>query len=316
MLQSKNGVFYAVFWLLINYLASTDSIDLKLVSSLRSLLYLNRLILICKLENNLAAKKMLLQHSLELDELGSASVFRGTASFLDAVSVSYLANNSVVFCAQDFDAEAFLSRSRKFGVKQPWVIVHKYDDEAAVARLGKFFNLNQQMFFFDLRTKQLSESYEIGGAAVSRNLGTLTLLNGNYAFSRDVKQGFLQRRSNLMGKRLKIVVDNQNPYLNLPQVRKVQTESSHTINTVIFRQDLDLSSKFTTPSGDEIIPLSHDEISGVFFEQTMVLSRELNFSTSYFRRVDRVWGTYISQGNVTGMVGSAYKVGIKNKLTP
>ena len=132
----------------------------------------------------------------------------------------------------------------------------------------------QRIYFYDVTTRVLFESYLINSLRIVNDIARIEQDSSGISRLKSLtKQGFLARRSNLQGEDLTVLVAQQKPFMDLSRLT--------------FKDD----ALVRTESGDELFPADESEISGMFQDVTNILKKQMNFTTSTFKRRDGVWGT-------------------------
>lgn len=199
--------------------------------------------------------------------------------FLANLGSELMAKSDAVICTEDEDLGGWLERNQAMEVRRTWLLVSSGNDLAAAFPAG----INQRIFSLDVRTGELSESYQLqlqANKLVRNTLGAFRRGTGanddDWRFSPATEDTFLARRSDLQGIALRVMVSVQSPFI-------IFDESEHLNN----------ANHFLTESNDKLAKMDDEEaIGGLFDELTDILVREMNWTASKFARVDRAWGAY------------------------
>lgn len=162
---------------------------------------------------------------------------------LGHVDKKLLVESNLIMCARTVGKDEIAAIMKEtFALDNPWVIVHRKDDEALLPSSG----INQQVYFYDEHTGSLYEKYTVNSVIVTRQLDIRHRLD-------DVHK----RRADMHGLNLNIAV---NPW-----------EETYGVN----RENADITA---LPSGDKFFRLSRSETFGMLEDFLTIMGKELNFT--------------------------------------
>ncbi len=173
----------------------------------------------------------------------------------------------------------FISANREQATSEPIFVFCVWDDlKLFASKMIKDFpiRIDQMVYFFNLKTGEMIEIYSINDVVVERSLW-------NQSDSATMIPDFVDRRGNFHGVHVKSLTE---PYFSSLYLRP----GSGT------RANLDPDSPMYEVT---------DYASGPSFEFTKLMSLELNFTYSLYRRKDRIYGTIVN-GTPSGIIRDLY----------
>ncbi len=216
---------------------------------------------------------------------------------LDADEVSGsqpdLTFNSFVSCyhkGENFsNAEQIAEGIQRLGRRKQWVVTCRNITRCSEISSHLRLDVDHRVLFLNTDSGDVTESFVVNGA-----LRENVLANINQAPSTklrlDVGATPNQRRSDLGGKELTVVTEDQAPN--------------------VFIKERAEPAKVTTPSGDVLEAVPKEDLGGAVVEVLRHLESDLNFTSTVFRRRDRTWGSQVREGGEirwTGMVATLHK---------
>ncbi len=152
---------------------------------------------------------------------------------------------------------------------------------------------DRRLFFFDHVSLVLSECYVVNMMFIRRELGKLIVDAEAPYFNLSTNEGFLKRRSDLQGLRLRILLEDQNPFVMFRSHQRPFEGICSTGDCSIVvdgrckplvGQECDFSANGT------YYVIEDNAVHGLFWDVFNVLRAELNFTSEVKRRLDGVWG--------------------------
>ena len=148
--------------------------------------------------------------------------------------------------------------------------------------------IDKKVYFIKESTKEVHESYIINNKVIQNKLGTFSALNHNFIWEENIKQDFLERRSNFHGLTL-------------------------TAMTEMTGNDMKLHKNYTEiaeffPNNDTYLVTGFTD--GIYNEIVTGLQNQLNFTIQFYKRKKVAWGFVYPQEDgtykATGMVGDLF----------
>lgn len=249
-------------------LETVFAVDWKLVSVAKQFLHLDNALVSCP-----QLKLSGLKHLLARESRTHFIVVKPTQ-----IREEHLSHNGLILCSDNATLVEDWVKTYSFHSKRhPWLIISR---ERIAHSADVKVEVDQQIFFFSEKLLQLEEAYTVNDVRVTRVIGRFLADPGeNPTIAQECRQLFLDRRSNLLGLNLRILIEKQPPH-------------------VYFNVDRDNSQ-------EELVNLdASSDPHGLFVDLLHILQRDLNFTTDVAVRTDRVYGVLDAQGNWTGMIGS------------
>ena len=148
--------------------------------------------------------------------------------------------------------------------------------------------INKKVYFIKESTKEVHETYIIINKVIQNKLGTFSALNHNFIWEENIKQDFLERRSNFHGLTL-------------------------TAMTEMTGNDMKLHKNYTEiaeffPNNDTYLVTGFTD--GIYNDIVTGLQNQLNFTIQFYKRKKVAWGFVYPQEDgtykATGMVGDLF----------
>lgn len=193
------------------------------------------------------------------------------------LDMTALEERGAVICLNDIPDKDAFDAKLKASSRRPWIVLIKAQKSLTIRP-----SINEQVYFFDLDSQELFESYWINGIEVKHVLAIFTDVQGLTWIDHRL---FLARRSNFQGLILKGLTERQPPFANF--IRHVDDDDME-----------------PDPDDEELISMAKVEQNGFFYDILDYLKQDLNFSVAIFRRKDRRWGNAVNDSDFDGMVGS------------
>ena len=191
---------------------------------------------------------------------GKAVKFVGSLEQAEAIPDLELID--ALICGDHFqteDVKRLMKKSRGIATKTTWIIISGTSSAITASPM----NIDQQVYFYDTDTGVIRESFVINTERVDNEVGRVSQTGEGLAVEW-MTEGFLERRSNLHGSVLSVMVSDQVPYI----------------------EGTSLGTNFTSmPSGALVSEVDEDALSGMFNDINKIFMREMNFtSKNYFRK--------------------------------
>ncbi len=171
-----------------------------------------------------------------------------------------------------------LVEENNLGTSQTVLIILLNQIPSVISYLGGV-RIDQEVFVINAKNKSVLDVYSINNSTVSSVVGTFdTVFNLKYSdpeWSRSVHK----RRQDFKGLHLKAMTEQQRPYL-------------------VFESNFKTEAKFSEK--DQTYDVT-DFVSGMYYEILMVMAKNLNFTVSFHKRKDGVWGGGVGN-KTTGMI--------------
>ena len=149
-------------------------------------------------------------------------------------------------------------------------------------------NIDQEIFFFEIQTMQLYESYSINKKDFRIVLGAISQKTKTFEWKENVNSNLIKRRSNFHGLILKGMAEFSGDYLNADP--KYRTEKNYFSNNKTY--------------------LVNGYIYGLFYDIFREIEDHLNFTTLLYKNEEEAWGYIYPQPNGTyrgtGVVGDVF----------
>ena len=247
--------------------------DRELMQDVSNYLRMHRLMFVCKFNSSFAREKI-----RQLSRSGRAVKI---AANIQNVQTRELLRSNMVVCSDNYPVEEtqyLLEKHPSAGVNFSWVIQGSQESVSHPWRV----KVNQRVYFLEPSSRELSESYLVNDQRVKRKLCQF----GTHGVEELASvPGFLRRRSDLMGQRLRVITDFQRPYMMHDQPINLNGDVQF------------------TKSGDKIVRIEEENTSGLIRQLLYhIMRKEMNFTTETFMRTDRNWGAKDTDGNWDGMV--------------
>ncbi len=189
--------------------------------------------------------------------------------------------SSHVFCScteQDLASVLKLIDNNNLGTNYPAIIFHSVEETANMTSIDSV-RIDQQVYFINTKSGDLTEAYSIMGNVIINRLGLFNVENMTFGPLKAWKNGFLRRRSNFHGYHIPAMTDNDTGRMNLRKDYKT-TSPYHESN-----QTYDVT----------------DATNGPYKTHFQKLAQELNFTFSLYRRKSGGWTGQLKNGTFTGM---------------
>lgn len=148
-------------------------------------------------------------------------------------------------------------------------------------------DLNKEIYFLNDDNQNLEEIYNHNGNTIRKQILHLVPRNKSHLLAQQLGKkasAFVKRRQNFQGVKLRVLFEDQNPYI--------------------------MFHNYSIPknlAGETMYCFDHfNESYGMFKEILDTLSTEMNFTYESCRRFDEQWGTWIN-GTTTGMIDNLQK---------
>ena len=176
------------------------------------------------------------------------------------------------------------TRSKVQAKSKVLVILEMAND---VKMIKSQIDIGQDIYFFNMSTKQLYETYSINGKQVTNYFGSSTWNESKYLDDKAYfKESFERRRNNFHGIEFKGMVDIYAP------------------NVVLPKDFAKIARYFSENETYDVTNL----VSGTYIDLLHLMENKLNFTTKLYLRKDKVWGVPKEFPNGTieypGMVGN------------
>ena len=195
---------------------------------------------------------------------------------------------TVVACVSNGDdVKAMLDivDSVNLGIGGPVVIVHNESLTMSSLFAQIRIRINQEVYFFNMKTFNLTEIYHIGGHTVQRELGHFQQRNsrfspyfqqrnmlGSYVFVSKSQKSLIKRRSDFMGQQLIGMTEHEGPSIYLePKFQETATFYA----------------------GNQTYDVTNQVRKGMYYELFLDLEKELNFTYRLFKRKDGIFGSVV-----------------------
>ena len=191
----------------------------------------------------------------------------------------------VFLCADDLGEVEFLdvfNSTNRFESSRNghvWIVIHSAQSSFVSQLISKDGNgaidlgIDQEVYFFDLDDLVLREFYAVNGVSMLNTVYRYQEVTGGGIAVREnqPRTSYLKRRQDLKGVVLRVVVEDQTPYIAFKEMKA--------------------PAKPANPDAPEVYSIDRfNATSGMFIDILALLGKELNFSTTLFRRYDEVWG--------------------------
>lgn len=190
----------------------------------------------------------------------------------------------VLLCADDMSEGDFLdifNATNRFESSRNghvWVVLHSAENVFVPDLISKTGNgidldIDQEVYFFNQGSLELKEFYRVNGIPMLNTVYRYKeLADGSVTIRENQpRTSYLKRRQDLEGVLLKVVVEDQTPYIDF--------------------KEYPVPPRPFDPDEPEVYPIDvFNATSGMFIDILHLLGKELNFSTTLFRRYDEVWG--------------------------
>ncbi|TRY78277.1 hypothetical protein TCAL_08764, partial [Tigriopus californicus] len=208
----------------------------------------------------------------------------------DPMAVLNNLQSSLVICAQEYNRTMFqnlFQRNNYFesSVHFPMLffvtssLIEYIQSDAESLKL----NLNKEIYFLNDANQNLEEIYTHNGHTVRTRILHMVPKDRGYLLTQQFDP-FVKRRQNFQGVELRVLFEDQNPYIMF---------HNYTIPPALPGQTMYCFDRFNASYG-------------MFKEILNALGTELNFTYKACRRFDEQWGTWIN-GTTTGMINSLQK---------
>ena len=148
--------------------------------------------------------------------------------------------------------------------------------------------INKKVYFIKESTKEVHETYIIINKVIQNKLGTFSALNHNFIWEENIKQDFLERRSNFHGLTLTAMTEMTG---NDMKLHKNYTEMAEFF-----------------PNNDTYLVTGFTD--GIYNDIVTGLQNQLNFTIQFYKRKKVAWGFVYPQEDgtykATGMVGDLF----------
>ena len=149
-------------------------------------------------------------------------------------------------------------------------------------------NIDQEIYFFEIQTMQLYESYSVNNKDFRIMLGAIAQKTKTFEWKENVNSNFVKRRSNFHGLILRGMAEFSGDYLNADPIYR--TENNYFANNKTY--------------------LVNGYIYGLFYDIFREIEDHLNFTTLLYKNEEEVWGYVYPQPNGTylgtGIVGDVF----------
>ena len=166
-----------------------------------------------------------------------------------------LAESNVIICASTIGVDS-LAALNNISMRQSWIIVHSAEQEAFLAPS----RIDQQLYFYNNDTDTLSEKYSVNSVLVERQLEV-----------KQPRENVVERRSDLQGTTLKLVVAHWPPLFGVGRKDEIQT----------------------LPSQDEYHVLCPGDTYGWLKDLLVIMAKDLNFTFRLVRGPTKKWHSKI-----------------------
>ena len=145
--------------------------------------------------------------------------------------------------------------------------------------------IDQKIFVIKIPSLEVFETYVINENQIKRKLGRISRNSSKLIWDPTIEKSFIKRRSNFLGKQLKVMTEEYKPTVTL--------DPNYKRKALYFPQNQTY--------------LVNGFISGIHHDILTSLQNQLNFTTNIYKRKDGVWGFVQKHPNETytasGMVG-------------
>ena len=184
--------------ILFYFLPPTPCLDLSLLHSLSRHFSLSQISILCSV------------HPKEARTINASPL--GAVKLLTEVAELDKSRGGAVICADEVplgDLQQCFRDASYIATKSPWLFLSENATTMASLMQALELNIDQRVFFVDLGTGSVHESYEVNNVSVSRQIASVSI-NDSYEVKVSHGMGnFLQRRSDFMGRIFKVVLDQQ-----------------------------------------------------------------------------------------------------------
>ena len=148
--------------------------------------------------------------------------------------------------------------------------------------------IDQRIYFYKMETKDLFESYQMNNIHVKQKLGHVEKITNSFTWDQEINPNFIKRRSNFHGLILKGMTEFEGTLMN--------ARKSYLQNAPYFPNNQTYQ--------------VNNYIYGVYQDILTILEKQLNFSTTLYKRKKTAWGSIYPQKNgsyiATGIVGDVF----------
>ncbi len=183
-----------------------------------------------------------------------------------------------------------------FGIGSHWYLIGSSKQIQRTKKQMPKTNINQNIYFVNLNTGSLTETYYLGDVEVGNKIGQIEKVSpGNTSLTfveEKMGDSYLQRRSNLMGHEFRGITEVQVPYTGIA-------------GEISLRQSKD--NWLPTNNGVDLVKeIPRDLMYGLYFDVLFELEKVLNCSTTVLLRREKLTGSFGQKvnGSWTGILGS------------
>ncbi len=153
----------------------------------------------------------------------------------------------------------------------------------AISRNGSSFqvpsSVNRELYSFNPINGKVTEFYTIGGHHVRRRLVGA--------------EPTIQRRSDLMGITLRVMVDGCTPFLRIRKTPQEHQRYAHAVKQLSTSYKTHNSYNPTcSGSYKTFYEVPESSLRGLYLDHLKYLMKEMNFTVKFFRRHDGEWGFF------------------------